>query len=447
MRVFCLVLVFVVFFFTSSGLTETDKEKIKKIDDQLISLKNLNVSGVLDDASYQNAKKKLVIKKNNILNKKKKKKPKSTGSTSALNDQLKIIKKLFDDGVLSEEEYLITKKFLEEKEASGENIVKEATPILPSYELNVKKDPGKKAWEKAEIIFKNYKIITYRPGGIKVVRISDNETLLRISDNFKIKYYKNAKSVIETKATIYTPPSLEEETKEKLKEIKDILTGKIDIFEKKKTAKFDKDAHKLELFIEGTKILHFEGRYVKKHRAYFYQVLTSNFQPFHFYIKLRGKTAIALNMEFFNMKIDRAVRKVKKELSAEYDVTEEQIEQIINKKIGEEADKAIQEGIESAISESVQEAIAQSIGQAMSQGVIDAIEKATGEAISQALEDELAKHIDEEIQKAIQDGIEEAAVAAGFQAYYDTLLSGGSVEEALRNAGEACGEGCEFELK
>ena len=42
---------------------------------------------------------------------------------------------------------------------------------------------------------------------------------------------------------------------------------------------------------------------------------------------------------------------------------------------------------------------------------------------------------------------EEAAVAAGFQAYYDTLLSGGSVEDALKNAGEACGAGCEFVLE
>ena len=42
-----------------------------------------------------------------------------------------VIKKLFDDGVLSEKEYLKTKKFLEDKEAAGENIVKEAAPALP----------------------------------------------------------------------------------------------------------------------------------------------------------------------------------------------------------------------------------------------------------------------------------------------------------------------------
>ena len=83
----------------------------------------------------------------------------------------------------------------------------------------------------------------------------------------------------------------------------------------------------------------------------------------------------------------------------------------------------------------------------MSQSIFDAIEQATGEAIDQALEDELANHIDQEIQRAIQDGLEEAAVAAGFQAYYDTLLAGGSIEEALKNASDACGAGCEFVLE
>ena len=450
MKVFFYIFITIFFVINSATYAETDKEKIKKIDNQLISIKDLYESGVFNETEYEEKKRILLNKKTLILNKDKKKAKKSNKENSALADQLKVIKKLFDDGVLSEEEYLKTKKFLEDKEAAGENIVKETTPNLPSYEFNIKKDPGKKSWEKAEIIFKDYKIVTFRPGGIKVVRISDNKTLLRISDNFKVKYYDNAKSVIEIKKTVYKPPTIEEEFKRQSEDLKKFFEdlGKGKLFSKDRNkAVWDKEAHKLELFIEGTKILHYEGRFVNKHKAYFYQVLTSNFQPFHFYIKLRGKAAIALNMEFFNMKIDRAVRKVKKKLAAEFDVTEAQIDQIINRKIDEEAGKAIEKGIEEAINQSVQEAIAQSIGQAMSQGVIDAIEKATGEAISQALEDELANAIDEEIQRAVEMGIEEAAVAAGFQAYYDTLLAGGSIQEALDAAGEACGAGCEFELK
>ncbi len=446
MKVAIYFILLILLYSSTNVYAETNQDKLKKIKDQLISVENLYNNEVLDKASYESTKERLITKRSEIeklIEQSKNSNTKTANVSGVLQDQLKIIEKLFKDGVLSEEEYLKTKKFLEDKEEAGTNILEYDAPDLPTFSLNIKKDPGKRGWEKAEIVFKNYKIVTYRPGGIKVVRISDNKTLLRISDNFKHKYYNNGESVIEIKKTEYSPPTAEEDIQRQVKELKDFLEGNWG----KKKAVWDKEAHKLELFIEGTKILHYEGRFVNKHKAYFYQVLTSNFQPFHFYIKLRGRTAIALNMEFFNMKIDRAVRKVKKELAAEYDITEEQIEQIVNKKIGEEADKAIQEGIESAISESVQEAIAQSIGQAMSQGVIDAIEAATGEAIAQALEDELAKHIDDEIQRAIQQGIEEAAVAAGFQAYYDTLLAGGSIQEALDAAGEACGDGCEFELK
>ena len=42
-----------------------------------------------------------------------------------------------------------------------------------------------------------------------------------------------------------------------------------------------------------------------------------------------GKPAIALNMEYFN-KIDKAIRKAKKKLSEEFDVTEEEIQKIID---------------------------------------------------------------------------------------------------------------------
>jgi len=183
MRVYFCTIVLVFLFFNNSAFAETDKEKLKKIDDQLISIKKLYENDVLDETTYEDSKQKLLSKKSLIQNKKKKSKKKSKKGTSALEAQLKTIKKLFDDGVLSEEEYLKTKKFLEDKEASGENIVIAETPVLPSYILTVKKDPAKKAWEKAEILFKDYKIVTYRPIGIKVVRISNNKKLNHIIDN------------------------------------------------------------------------------------------------------------------------------------------------------------------------------------------------------------------------------------------------------------------------
>ena len=73
---------------------------------------------------------------------------------------------------------------------------------------------------------------------------------------------------------------------------------------------------------------------MKKHRAYFYQVLTPRNEGFHYFIKLQGKSPIALNMEFLMLKL-MGKRKAKKRLSEQYDVTEDEIQKIIDKKIGE----------------------------------------------------------------------------------------------------------------
>ena len=56
---------------------------------------------------------------------------------------------------------------------------------------------------------------------------------------------------------------------------------------------------------------------------------------------MRARPAIALNMEEFNKKIDKAVRKAKERLAEEFDITMEQIDDIIDKKIDEELGKAV----------------------------------------------------------------------------------------------------------
>ena len=53
------------------------------------------------------------------------------------------------------------------------------------------------------MIFEDYKVITYRPGGIKVVRISDGKKLLHIVDNYKIKFFNNGEDVLSIKKTEY----------------------------------------------------------------------------------------------------------------------------------------------------------------------------------------------------------------------------------------------------
>ena len=201
------------------------------------------------------------------------------------------------------------------------------------------------------------------------------------------------------------------------------------------------------MFVDNVKLLTFEGRYVKKHRAFFYQVLTPRNEAFHYYIKIKGRGAIALNMEFFNVKIDRAIRKAKKKLSEEYNVTEEEIQKIIDQKLTEELDRSVEDAVEKemeqAINESVAEAIEQSIGDELSSLLVNAIEEATGEAIDDAVESELAAAIDAEIAYAVSIGIDEAAVTAGWEAYFEVLAQGGTVEQASAAAYDACGSACD----
>ncbi len=66
-RSFFYISILVFLFFNNSAFAESDKEKIKKIDDQLISIKNLYENNVLDEASYKTTKEKLLNKKDAIL--------------------------------------------------------------------------------------------------------------------------------------------------------------------------------------------------------------------------------------------------------------------------------------------------------------------------------------------------------------------------------------------
>jgi len=425
-------------------------DEIKKINKDLKNIENLFNTGVLDEDSYNSAKTRLDQKKAKLLAVKKNSKKVSNTDSKTLEKQIQVLEKLYKDGTLTQEEFLKTKKFLTDKEAQGENIdlneLKSDPVPKASYVLNVQKNAGNKNWEKAEIIFGNYRIYTHRPGGIKVVRISDQKQLVRITDNYKIKYSNNGQNVIRIEKTQYKPPNLQEavsglknEIEKKTKEIADILKNPF----KRKKAIFDTETHKLELFIEDQRILHYVGRYVRQHKAFFYQVLTDRAEPFHYYIRIDGKAAIALNMKFFNAKIDKAVRKVKNKLSIEYDISEEEIQKIIDEKVGEETNKAIEQEMESAINESVKEAIRQTIGEELSSMLVSAVEEATGEAIDSAIEQELADAIDQEIALAVEMGIDEAAVTAGWEAYFEVLAQGGTYEEANAAAYEACGSACD----
>ena len=445
-KFFTVILFLVLFNYPS--FSDNHSEDLKKINEQLNSVKKLFDTGVLDQENYKTAKGRLDEKKNILLSKNKKKKKTTSKKSKTLEKQIEVLENLFKDGVLSEEELLKTKKYLTEKEDGGTNISIDDFQSGSSYILNVKKSPGRKNWEKAEMIYKDYKIYTYRPGGIKVVRISDNKKLLQITDNYKVKFFNNGQQVLSINKTVYNVDrsidamfeNAEDRYKKTISDIKEILK---DPFAKRKKKTFDTETHKLELFINDKRILHYVGRYVKKHKAFFYQVLTNKSEAFHFYLKLDGKSAIALNMEFFSAKIDKAVRKAKKRLALEFDITEEEIERIIEDKIGEETDRAVENSMEQAINESVIKAIEQTVGEAMSSSLVLAIEEATGEAIEESIEAELANAIDAEIAAAVAQGIDQAAVTAGWEAYFEVLGQGGSVAQASAAAYDACGSACD----
>ena len=243
---------------------------------------------------------------------------------STLKQEIEVIEKLYKDGVLTKEEFEKTKKILirnaekkkTEKKSEPKLKVKKSDVRAKDLKVNVKTKPNSKEWEKAEIIFRDYRIYTYRPGGIKVTRISDGKDLLRITDNFKIKYLNNSQNVINVQSTEIKRPNMDQLTEHRINQIKK-ETGKIFSVLKnpgqsikeygkklKKTVetrdtdhiKFKRDLKslipkesiKLKLNIEGTTVLTADGRYVNHHDVFFYQFIASTFEPFHYYIKLRA---------------------------------------------------------------------------------------------------------------------------------------------------------------
>lgn len=405
------------------------------------------------------------------------------GFADNLSSGIASLKKLFDDGVLTEEEFnkakgILIKKY-EEKDKKADTKEGVKTASLPK-----KTEPDKKEslgegiistqtnevrasneWEKMEVLYKGYRIYTCNPGCIKIRRVSDNKQLVTVSGNLKVKYKNGGENLFDITKTEVARPSAAEELAKigKLpKKAKKILKNPFKFVKQQLTPRklkkkkgdegfidFDEDTKeerkpiKLELRLDGVKILHMDGRYVSRFKAFFYQVFTSGYKPFHFYITLPGRTPISLNMKKFNTRIDKAIRKAKTRLAQEFDVTEAQIDKIIEEQTGQATEEASQEAIAEAVSAEVQAAVEQSIGEEMSAGVISAIEQATGEAIDEALEQELAAAIDAEIAAAVAMGIEEAAVAAGWQAYFDVLVAGGTDAQASAAAYEACGSACE----
>lgn len=356
-----------------------------------------------------------------------------------LATNLEKLAELYKQGAITKEEFTKAKsivlKMIDRKtktnlkkssEKDNKKAKKKSSAInIEVIEIRKFKDNNPNSFEKLEFILGDYRIYTHRPGGVKVRRLSDDKQLLVISDKLKIKYYNDGRKIFDFK-----------------------------------TDEIEENRKKFKLQLGGVTILNGEGKYVKKHRAHFYQIWALD-TPFHYYISLHGGRDVALNMEKFDAKIEKAVSKAKVLLAAKHGITVEQINLLLKRKkekalkkleaiIGEEkekfiekeTEKAVEATLEASINQELQAELEKTIGQAMSNEFVNAIEEASGQAIEQAIEDEIASAIDSAIAEAVTEGISEATAAAAIQAMLEVWARGGSDEEAMQacraHAGDAC---------
>ena len=114
-----------------STIADNNASKLNNITKQLNTIKNLYENGILEKTEYENSKNKLLKKKDALQSKKKIKKIKKKSTN--LDKELEVIKKLYDDGILSKEEYEKTKKILikNSEENSNNSIEDDAFVNLP----------------------------------------------------------------------------------------------------------------------------------------------------------------------------------------------------------------------------------------------------------------------------------------------------------------------------
>ena len=273
-------------------------------------------------------------------------------------------------------------------------------------------------YEKMEMLIGDYRIYTHRPGGIKIRRISDNKQLVVFSDKFKIKFYNDGDEIFDF---------ILDEKKENI------------------SIKF-KD---IELFT-------WKGKYVPKHQAYFFQVMTYNNQPFHYYINLKAKPSSALNMEKFELKIAKAVSKAKIQIAAKYNITPELIELILKKRelatdkkiekvVLEEKkklEKEIDKEIEKSVNKTLQASLSDEVAKQIEESIGKEIAKEFDSIIIDGMENELASIIDEAVEEAIADGVSKATAEAAVRAIMEVLAEGGTEEEAMNACRAIAGDAC-----
>ena len=325
------------------------------------------------------------------------------------DDNVETLKKLLSEGLIKEEEF---------KKASSKS---SNSTEISNDRIKIKKSTTSKnvKFVKYEFYIDNYRVYTLGPGAIRADNLLTGETDVKIGGNFKSKFTNEGKK--------YFDLSLDKEN----------LSAKLNY--------------------KGRMLINWSGKYVAHHSATFYQMQVLGYMPFHFYIMLRGKNPISLNIDKFNRKIEKAVNKVKEEMAIKFNISIEDIDKILERKnksinneieniISDEKQKIIEEltnkyaGQE--ITDAIREEIEKTIGEEMANALISEIENATGQAIDEAVETELAAAINEAVTYAVQQGVSEAAAEAAIAAMLWVYAHGGSDEEALdacrAYAGDAC---------
>lgn len=362
-----------------------------------------------------------------------------TPSISNITDELLKLSNLYKEGLLSENEFKKAKSILLEiEEISKEQLILESKPKKKEKKLQkITKKKKKKSlnksdvkieriytsegskyttknFEKMKITFGDFQIYTHRPGSVKIKKISNNKQLAVIGDRLKYKFYNNGQ---------------------------DYISIDTDINNKK-----------LELIIEGRKILLWKGQYVQEAEADFYQILVLGRKPFHYYIKLKSASnAIALNMENFTRKIELAVDRVKLKLAEQYNLSVDQINKIIEEDDMMAADKFIKsdEYVEDIKLVEKKQKLYSELKASIGDDKFRSIKSGTTDVVGQTLDDAITKEIkvaiDESIRDAISSGLETAALEAAINALVDALLSGASWADAIKAGQQACassGQSC-----
>lgn len=308
------------------------------------------------------------------------------------------LKKLFEKGYISEEEF---KKLLNTVDnRTSEIIVKQISGTT-----------GKEKFEKYEFYIDNFRVHTLSPGTIRIDNMLTGQTDVTLTSNFKTRFSKNGKKFFR--------------------------------FE------FDKENLKGDLYYKGRKVINWTGRFVLRYQATFHQMQVDGIQPFHYFIIIPGKNPISINYKVFNKKIDKAVNKVKKEMSLKYGLSLSDIDKIMETKestMSKEQEKIIKDLVSQyagkEITEEIRKEIEATIGQEMANTFISEIEAVTGQAIDDAIERELANAIDEAVAYAVQQGISEAVAAAAIEAMILVYAMGGSDEDAMNACRKIAGDAC-----